>query len=132
MLLHFVPGHIRVGSVIKAWDLGIRTMKKGEVAILTCAPDYAYGEKGSPPKIPPNATLIFEVELLDWKLEDISTDNDGSVQRRIISAGELYTNPKEDATVKGKRPLHWEIVCVSKYHIVVYSAFECSHQWRHI
>lgn len=92
--------NLGTGSVIKAWEIGIRTMKKGEVAILTCAPDYAYGDKGSPPKIPPNATLIFEVELLDWKLEDISTDNDGSVQRRIISAGELYTNPKEDASVK--------------------------------
>lgn len=88
------------GAVIKAWEIGIGTMKKGEVAILTCAPDYAYGENGSPPKIPPNATLIFEVELLDWKLEDVSPDNDGSIQRRIITAGELYTNPKEDASVK--------------------------------
>lgn len=42
-------------------------MKKGELARLTCKPEYAYGEAGSPPKIPPNATLIFEVELLDWK-----------------------------------------------------------------
>lgn len=92
--------NLGAGSVIKAWEIGIKTMKKGEVAILTCAPDYAYGDKGSAPKIPPNATLIFEVELLDWKLEDISADNDGSVQRRILSAGELYTTPKEESTVK--------------------------------
>ncbi|KAL1473605.1 hypothetical protein MTO96_021897 [Rhipicephalus appendiculatus] len=92
--------NLGTGSVIKAWEIGIKTMKKGEVAILTCAPDYAYGDKGSPPKIPPNATLIFEVELLEWKLEDISVDNDGSVQRRILSAGELYTTPKEESTVK--------------------------------
>jgi len=51
------------GSVIKAWDIGVATMKKGEQAILTCAPNYAYGEGGSPPAIPPNATLKFDVSL---------------------------------------------------------------------
>lgn len=56
-----------LGSVIKAWDLGIATMKKGELAKFTCKPKYAYGEAGSLPKIPPNATLIFEVELVSWK-----------------------------------------------------------------
>lgn len=88
------------GSVIKAWDIGVATMKKGEVALLTCAPEYAYGKQGSPPKIPADATLIFEVELLDWKLEDISPDKDGSIQRRILKAGELYNTPKLHATVK--------------------------------
>lgn len=52
--------------VIKAWELGIASMKKGEKAILTCRHDYAYGERGSPPKIPSNATLKFEVELFDF------------------------------------------------------------------
>lgn len=42
-------------------------MRKGEKATLICAPDYAYGVRGSPPKIPPNATLHFEVQLLDFK-----------------------------------------------------------------
>ncbi len=52
-----------IGSVIKAWDLGVATMKRGEVAVLYCKANYAYGENGSPPKIPPNATLVFEVRL---------------------------------------------------------------------
>nr|GEZ00343.1 peptidyl-prolyl cis-trans isomerase FKBP20-1 [Tanacetum cinerariifolium] len=52
------------GSVIKAWDVALRTMKVGEVAKITCKSDYAYGSAGSPPEIPPDATLIFEVELL--------------------------------------------------------------------
>ena len=45
------------------------TMKKGELAVLTCKSEYAYGESGSPPKIPPSATLVFEVELFDWRGE---------------------------------------------------------------
>lgn len=52
------------GTVIKAWDIALRTMKVGEVAKITCKPEYAYGSAGSPPEIPPNATLIFEVELV--------------------------------------------------------------------
>ncbi|KAM5556452.1 peptidyl-prolyl cis-trans isomerase FKBP20-1 [Rosa sericea] len=52
------------GSVIKAWDVALRTMKVGEIAKITCKPEYAYGSAGSPPDIPPDATLIFEVELV--------------------------------------------------------------------
>ncbi len=54
------------GNVIKAWDLAFASMKVGERAMLTCAPAYAYGASGSPPKIPPNATLKFDVELLGF------------------------------------------------------------------
>jgi len=57
---------IGTGQVIKGWDLGVATMKQGELAILTCRFDYAYGEEGSPPSIPPKATLNFEVELFGW------------------------------------------------------------------
>jgi len=42
-------------------------MKRGELAVLLCKPEYAYGKSGSGSKIPPNATLVFEVELFDWK-----------------------------------------------------------------
>ena len=52
------------GAVIKGWDVGVATMKKGEVATLVCRQDYAYGEHGHPPTIPGGATLKFEVELL--------------------------------------------------------------------
>ncbi|KDO20890.1 hypothetical protein SPRG_14121 [Saprolegnia parasitica CBS 223.65] len=54
------------GNVIKAWDLAFASMKVGERAMLTCAPEYAYGASGSPPKIPANATLQFDVELLGF------------------------------------------------------------------
>lgn len=55
---------IGVGTVIKGWDEGVVQLSLGEKAILTCSPDYAYGERGYPPVIPPNSTLKFEVELL--------------------------------------------------------------------
>lgn len=45
------------GQVVKGWDRAVATMKKGEKARVTLRADYAYGEAGSPPKIPPNATL---------------------------------------------------------------------------
>ncbi|XP_025912302.1 peptidyl-prolyl cis-trans isomerase FKBP5 [Apteryx rowi] len=49
------------GQVIKAWDIGVATMKKGEICYLLCKPEYAYGSAGSAPKIPSNATLFFEL-----------------------------------------------------------------------
>ncbi|XLU61398.1 hypothetical protein S245_020607 [Arachis hypogaea] len=53
-------------EVIKGWDEGVGSMKKGERAIFKMPPNLAYGEVGSPPLVPPNATLIFEIELLSW------------------------------------------------------------------
>ncbi|XP_031559951.1 12 kDa FK506-binding protein-like [Actinia tenebrosa] len=55
------------GEVIRGWDEGVAQMSKGEQSKLTCPPDYAYGPKGYPGVIPPNATLIFDVELLRFE-----------------------------------------------------------------
>lgn len=61
--LDFIVG---VGQVIRGWDEGIVQLKKGQKATITCPPEYAYGARGVPGVIPPNATLIFEVELVDF------------------------------------------------------------------
>lgn len=58
---------IGVGQVIKGWDMGVVGMKKGEKRKLTIPSDFAYGPYGAGDVIPPNADLIFEVELLEIK-----------------------------------------------------------------
>ncbi|XP_041652435.1 peptidyl-prolyl cis-trans isomerase FKBP4 [Cheilinus undulatus] len=88
------------GQVIKAWDIGVATMKIGELCQLICKPEYAYGSAGSPPKIPPSASLVFEVELFEFRGEDITEDEDGGIIRRIITKGQGYSKPNEGAAVE--------------------------------
>ncbi|XP_043932530.1 peptidyl-prolyl cis-trans isomerase FKBP5 isoform X1 [Protopterus annectens] len=90
--------HLGRGQVIKSWDIAVATMKKKEVCQLICKPEYGYGTAGSPPEVPPNSTLKFEIELLDFSGEDLYED--GGIIKRIKVKGEGYSYPNEGATVE--------------------------------
>lgn len=75
-------------------------MMVGEISLFTITPDYAYGKDGSGTKIPPNATLQFEIELVCWKGEDVTKD--GQVTKIILKKGEGYDKPNTGAACEGK------------------------------
>ena len=87
------PFDFQVGSgVITGWSEAVPTMLLGEVAKFTISSDKAYGPGGSPPKIPPNASLDFEIELLSFTdREDVL--NDGTLMKKQLG------KPDEDSWV---------------------------------
>jgi len=86
-------------EVIRGWDLGVATMKKGEVAVFHIKAEYGYGSIGSPPKIPGGATLMFEIELFDFHGEDMTKDKDMGVVKRIKISGDGYDQPNDGSQV---------------------------------
>lgn len=89
------------GKVIRGWDIAAKTMAKGEKAKVTLRPEYGYGKQGSPPKIPSNATLVFEMELISWSSKRDVYD-DGTVIKSEIDTGDGWERPGKLAEVTCK------------------------------
>jgi FKBP-type peptidyl-prolyl cis-trans isomerase len=64
------PAAFALNQVIPAWTEGLQLMKAGETMKLYVPPELGYGAEGSPPRIPPNAALVFEIELLGFRRPD--------------------------------------------------------------
>ena len=66
----YFPFMLGAGRVIKGWDQGVVGMNVGEKRELTIAPEMAYGDRGAGSVIPPGATLVFEVELIELQVAE--------------------------------------------------------------
>lgn len=91
------------GMVIKGWDEGFASMRVGEHAMLKVRYDYAYGDSGSPPKIPAKADLYFDVELLGFK-EKPKERWQMTTEERLAQANKL----KDEGTELFKKQLFAE------------------------
>ncbi|KAJ1633627.1 hypothetical protein T492DRAFT_979697 [Pavlovales sp. CCMP2436] len=80
-------------TVIKGWELAIESMTQGEVALIRCRSDYAYGRYGVRPLILPNATLDFEIELVGWE------DYDAGVEQDVQDINPFDDDEDEEVTI---------------------------------
>mmetsp|Transcript_7606 Transcript_7606/g.11759 ORF Transcript_7606/g.11759 Transcript_7606/m.11759 type:complete len:161 (-) Transcript_7606:357-839(-) len=101
---------IGVGQVIKGWDEGVMKMSLGERSILHITSEYGYGARGAGSDIPPNADLVFDVELLkigDRKLISKAEFEDFKARLESWRAAKL-TKYDNDAAFKEKRDKKYE------------------------
>merc|ERR1719265_2676886 len=79
------PLTFKVGldQVIKGWDLGVQTLRKGEHARFTIPHEFAYGEAGLEGRVPPNSTVVYEVELLSCPMREDLFEDGGALKLEI-------------------------------------------------
>ncbi|KAI3364529.1 hypothetical protein L3Q82_011313 [Scortum barcoo] len=105
------PFKFKIGrmEVIKGWDEGVAQMSLGQRAKITCTPDMAYGATGHPGVIPPNATLIFDVELLKLEFVLLNALNDVATcsifyipHKHLLQVYPIQSNPIQYCTELNK------------------------------
>ena len=106
---------LNTGTVVDGMERGVRSMRTGERARLRCEPRWAYGTKGVGSHIPPNATLLYDVELIEWRaglpVENDSFDVDTykkALEGKAASSGtaKAYTWSEGGEEVTLWLPLH--------------------------
>lgn len=80
-----------IGEVIQGWDIGVATMKRGEFARFMFSPNYGFGKLGCPPRIPQEATTLFEIELISFVDQGASDafENFSEEERKQASFSQL-------------------------------------------
>lgn len=87
-----------MGYMVRGWDFAVATMRRGEVSRFTLLPELAYGDVGQPPTVPPNSTVVFEIELVSWSARHDLFGDGGAIRWRI-ERGEGHDRPKADDEV---------------------------------